>query len=125
MQPETIDRLALRLSAPGAVSLTDDERAAVASALGAFALDQRTITRQARLLALSAEHNRRIGAAADRAIGAAQEHVASPPPDSGLDPRVAALAREELAAIVERRRSGHELIAGALRLARVLAGAFV
>lgn len=112
--------LAQKLSTPGPVTLTDADRAAVADALRQLAVDQSLILRQERLLALSAEHAERVRALAEGAVHLARRHAATAPPDENYDYAAARKAREDLAELVCASTTADAVVAGALRLARII-----
>ena len=123
MDTTALDRLAAKLTTPGAEPLADAERALLIDALARLAADQSVIARQRRLLAARAAGDAEIDALLAPALASLAGHAASPHPAAGaaLDPAAADQRREALAAAAESATSAREIVRAVLGFIRDVA----
>lgn len=116
MDTTALDRLAAKLTSPGAEPLADAERALLIAALSQLAADQSLIARQRRLLSARAAGDAEIDALLAPTLAALAEHAASPHPGVGpdMDPTAAHRRREALAAAAESATSAREIVRAVL-----------
>lgn len=100
------------------LTLTNEERGLIRAALRRLAAAEITAGRQRQLLELHNASLDQIDGAAREAISLAAAHADGPAPDDGFDHLRAEIDRETLIESIERARSGREVVAASLRLAR-------
>lgn len=123
MDTTTLDRLAAKLTTPGAEPLSDAERTLLVDALAQLAADQTLITRQRRMLLAHGAGAAAIDALLTPSLAALAEHASDPMAGAGLDAAAAQRRREDLALAAENAASGREIVRAVLGFVRDLVAA--